>query len=800
MLHNYIAAAFRNIARNPLYAAISVFGLAIGICAALLAAIVVHTEYHYDRFVPGFERTYLIAHLSSGPGGQRAYSDSTTSPAAAQIRLHGQGIEAVTRVAATELYLRSETLEASAPGLEVDPSFFRVVPLPVVSGHLTTALERPDGIVVTRSLARKFFGREDAIGQTLTVNRAHPLVITAVIEDLPESQFKAEAFVSSAASFTWMASNERAAWNTTDSPYLLSTVRTYVRLSSEPAALQRFERSLPEVTRHAWTRKPPNQLFELAPIRLDDVHAYAPLNPGLRARMLLTSVVGALILLVSCINFVNLMTARSATRAKEVAVRKTAGASRSALMAQFVGEAFVYVALGAVLGLALVEWLLPWVGVLFDSPISTAWWRQPQLLAWASVGTVLLAVVVGIYPGFVLSSFHPVGVFKGANGDTRFANRVRQLLVTLQFAVLIGLMIVAGVVWKQREFATSEALRLNTDQMLVVRAPCPAALMDAFRRLPGVQSAACSGEHLLGRIDLNGQVTRPGGANATVSYVATERNVLEAYGIRAIAGTLHESSQELPWSGFTINESASRELGFHSGSEAIGQPLRVRQSSISVTGIDSRTVERPIVAVVPDVSFLSVEKPIPPTLYFAPAPGERGLIHLKLTGGALPETLQGIDRAWREHGDNRPIDRFFTSEHIQQLYASMLRQASAFAAFCGVALLLACLGLVGLASSVAERRTREIGVRKAMGAGNAEIVRLLLWQFGKPVLWANLIAWPVAGYLMNRWLQGFAYHVPLPLTLFVAAAAITLAIALLTVSVHSLLVARAKPVAALRYE
>jgi putative ABC transport system permease protein len=195
-----------------------------------------------------------------------------------------------------------------------------------------------------------------------------------------------------------------------------------------------------------------------------------------------------------------------------------------------------------------------------------------------------------------------------------------------------------------------------------------------------------------------------------------------------------------------------------------------------------------------------VEKPIPPTLYYAPAPDERGLIHLKLAAGAIPETLKAIDGAWRVHGDNRPIDRFFTSEHIQRLYASMLRQASAFAVFCGVALLLACLGLVGLASSVAERRTREIGVRKAMGAGNADIVRLLLWQFGKPVLWANLIAWPVAGYLMNRWLQGFAYHVALPPAVFVAAAAVTLFVALLTVSAHSILVARAKPVQALRYE
>jgi putative ABC transport system permease protein len=808
VFRNYIAVALRNIARNPLYAAISVFGLAIGICAALLAAFIVHSEYHYDQFIPGFERTYLIAQVGAGPAGPRTYSDTSSSRTARHVQLRASGVEAVARTSGwVNAYLRRGTLEAKEQALEVDPAFFRVVSFPVISGNLTAALERPDGIVLTRSLARKYFGREDVLGQTLTLNREHALVVTAVIEDLPESQFKAQAFLSGAASYSSLTSNDTAAWNTDDAPFLLGSVQTYVRLSPQGSALQRFKQSLPEVARHTWPRKPPDQVFELEPVRLDDVHAYAPLNPGLRPRMMLTSVVGALILLVSCINFVNLVTARSATRAKEVAVRKTAGASRSMLVMQFLGESFVYVALAAALGLALMEWLLPYVSALFDSPISPAWWRQPRLLAWAAAGVILLAVVVGLYPGFVLSSFHPIGVFKGMNGDTRLANRVRQLLVTLQFAVLIGLMIVAGVVWQQREFATNEALRLNTDQMLVVRSPCPAALMDSLRRLPGVRAAACSGEHLLGRIGLRSDVNRLGGENVVISYVATERRVLEAYDVRAIAGTLHpaasaadDSTSELPWSGYTINESAMRKLGFRSAGAAIGQTLRARRITVSAAAVDSKFEEKPIVAVVPDFSFLSVEEPIPPTIYYAPAPDERGLIHLKLAGGAIPETLQAIDHAWREHGDNRPIDRFFTSEHIQRIYASMLRQASAFAAFCGVALLLACLGLVGLASSVAERRTREIGVRKAMGAGDADIVRLLLWQFGKPVLWANLIAWPVAGYLMNRWLQGFAYHVPLPPLLFVAAAAVTFAIALLTVSAHSLRVARAKPVLALRYE
>ena len=807
MLRNYVAVALRNIARSPLYAAISVFGLAVGICAALLAAIVVHSEYHYDQFIPGFERTYLIAHVGSRPENPRNYSAATSSRVARHIQLHSPGIERVARLKGANGYLRHGQIEAGESIAWADPAFFRVVPLPIVYGTLATALERPDGIVLTRSFARKYFGREDVLGQTLTLNRTHELVVTAVIEDLPASQFDVNAFLSGAASFSALTIEDSATWNTDDSPFLLESVRTYVRVLPDASSAQRFKQSLGEVARRVYPRKSPGELFELEAIRLDEVHAHAQLNPGLRPRMLLTGIVGVLILLVSCINFVNLITARSATRAKEVAVRKTAGASRLALVTQFVGESFVYVALATVLGFALVEWLLPHVSALLDSGVSVAWWRQPQLLAWVAAAVVLLAVAVGLYPGFVLSSFRPMSVFKGMNGDTHRANIVRQVLVTLQFSVLIGLMIVAGVVWQQREFATSEALRLNADQMLVVRSDCQPALMDAFRRLPGVRSVGCSGLHLLGYITMGGRASRPGGENVQIGYIATELRVLNAYDIRPIAGTLHpvesaskDDAPELPWSGFVINESASRKFGFASPAQAIGQTLRAGRFSVSPSGVKSQTEEKQIVAVVPEFSFSSVERAIGPTVYYAPAPDERALVHLKLTGASIPETLAAIDGVWRQHGDDRPIDRFFTNDHIQKLYSSMLKQARAFSVFCGVALLLACLGLVGLASSVAERRTREIGVRKAMGAGDADIVRLLLWQFGKPVIWANVIAWPVAGYLMNRWLQGFAYHTSLQPILFIGAAGVTLAIALLTVSAHSILVARERPVMALRYE
>lgn len=801
MLRNYLAAALRNISRSPIHAAISVFGLAVGLCAALLATIVIHGEYHHDDFIPGYERTYLVAHLGDPTNQGLRFTQITGARVSKAIQLHAPGVEAVARIAGQGAFLRHGNVEASELVSWADPAIFRVLPFPVFAGNLATALERPDAVVLTRSRARKYFGREKVIGETMLLDRKHTLVVTAVLEDLPASRFttpplETGVFLSGRAAFSTLTAMDLAPWNTDSSDWLMNQVLTFVRLPPEATPAQ-FNQALPAILKQAWPRKPTTSVFGLELVRIDRANTHPQLNPGLRARLALTATVAALILLVSCINFVNLLTARSATRAKEVAIRKTAGASRFTLIAQFIGESFVYVTMAAALGFALVEWLLPYVGAFFQSNIRFVWWREPQVLAWVAVGIVTLAVAVGAYPGFVLSSFRPVGVLKGVNGDTRRANTVRQILVTLQFAVLIGLMIVAGVVWQQREFAMTEALRFNTDQMLILRGDCRSAMIEALRRLPGVQSVGCSGAHLLGELTSTGFVHRDGHEKLALLGVPVEFRVLEEYQIKPVAGTLRSGAA----SGYVLNESAVRALGFRSPQEAIGEILTVPHTLMGVSNFETQMEQKEIVAVVPDFSFGSVESAILPTGYYLPeGAGDGGVMHLKLAGRNIPETLAAVDAVWLKHGENRPVIRMFADEHVQNLYASLLRQAKGFAAFCAVAMLLACLGLVGLAASIAQRRTREIGVRKALGADQGDIVRLLLWQFGKPVLWANLIAWPVAGYLMNRWLEGFAYHAPLQPLLFVGAAAVTLAIALLTVSAHSILVARAKPVTALRYE
>ncbi len=629
------------------------------------------------------------------------------------------------------------------------------------------------------------------------------MLVTAVIEDLPTNgtTFDTGIFASALAPYSSLSNQDNALANGDNSPGFAVTVRTYLRLAPN-ASPQTLRHIVPELAKREWPMKPPFFKLSLDFIRLDEVHDFAPLNPGLHSRLILLGVIGGLILVVACTNFINLVTARAARRGKEVGVRKVFGASRSALMVQFLGEALVYAILAMLLGAAFAEWALPNANAFLTSGARFDYWRHPSLLAWAAFAAVVLAIAVGTYPAFILSAFRPVKVLKGMVAQSDGANRVRQALVTLQFAILIGLMIAAGVVEQQHRYAMRDALSIDTDQVLIIRSPCNTAFATQVRSLPGVRATACSGEQLLGQ-DYATNLIRPDGSFRTLALVPIEAGAFRLYGLKPLAGTLadadksaasspEDASHFVPNRPYVINESAMREIGFTSPQAAVGHFIRTRV--FGGPGVE----QNQIVGVIPDFSLYSVERKIGPTAYVVD-PRLFTLVSVKLAGQNVPEALAAIDRLWSATSGAR-IERFFLDDYFQNLYLSMQRELQMFGLFFVVAVLLAGLGLFGLSACVAERRTKEIGIRKAMGAGHADIARLLLWQFAGPVLWANLIAWPAVGFIMNRWLHGFAYHVDLEPWLFVASSAMAVVIALLTVGVHCWQAARAHPVIALRYE
>jgi putative ABC transport system permease protein len=798
MFRSALAAALRHLYRGKLHAAIAVLGLAVGLCGALLAGLYIRSQYSFEHFVPGYQDVYLTT-LAINVSDRTVFSiPETPAQVAGLMRQQYPQIASITRVAWQKATLRVDDIEQPGEISSVDPDFFETVPLPAVAGNPAAALAQPDTVVMTRDYARTFFGDEPPLGRTLELHlqdgSRQVVTIGALIGEIPRhrSQLQWQMFISGRTAWTRLASLDRRSGQIRG---VSSEVRTLVRLrpgaSPDPMRQTLAPMLLQFMRKSAAPEEDVRDGPQLRLLRIDRVHTDPEMNPGFATRILMAVVLGCVILAIACVNFVNLLTARSATRAVEVGMRKLAGAGRGTLALQFLGEALALVAIAVLLGMAMTELLLPRVNAFLDADASFDYWREPVVLGWMLLAAVLLGLLAGGWPALVLSSLRPIGAMHGTRLTPRSGGSLRQVLVTLQFALLIGLIVAAGVVYLQRHFAMQAALRFATDQMLIADMDCTPARLTELRALAGVRAAACSDVSLNG----DGQGAASGktrdGQPITLNMSWIDDQVLQLYGIQPLAGRLLQPSDFDLATGrssinYLINEAAMRRLGFESPAAALG-PYPLMNDLQHIVGV------------LPDFSMGNVSQAIEPTLFHADV-GNLSRMNIKLKGQDIPATLAGIDRIWNATGGTGRLERFFYEERVEQRYRAMLREAQAFGIIALVAVLLACLGLFGLAAAVAEQRTKEIGIRKALGANTRDVLRLLLWQFSKPVMWANLIAWPVAGWAMQRWLAGFAYHIDLPLWLFPLAGLLALGIALATVSAHSLRVAGTKPVTALRHE
>jgi putative ABC transport system permease protein len=829
MIRHIFIAAWRNMAANRLTSAIAILGLAVGIAAALLMALVVRNQLSFDHFIPDYQRTYLVLRrpvsISAEDRARWAcpnvsWSCYVTDPkAAALLKLNVPDIESVARLApngiVTERARPVKVKYGNATGWEsiswADPNIFDVLRLPVLHGDLATSLARPDSIVLPRALAEKYFGRADVTGQILQVD-GRPMTVRAVIRDLPSNatEFESGIFVSALSSSSKLVFASSTA--TGQPPRGGSIVAaTYVRL--KPGASVASVEA--QATRLLGTKADKSngqveatiKLFRLDRIALDERS-----NPGIHARLTVAGLAGLLVLFIALVNFVNLKTAQAVRREKEVGVRKTCGSDRLTLIVQFMGEAMIAVVLAALIALAASEWLVPAVNAFLRTGVRLDLLSDPLLLGFLLAAIIVSGLLAGAYPALVLSAFKPANALRGWTG-TAGTSLTRHLLVMLQFAILIVLAVSACVVWQQRTYATGEAIRIDADQVLLVRfhspqgprgpanmqAPgfCPAGFTDEVRRLPGVQDIRCTNLYFVGENGFYSWYTKEHSIDQILAG-QVDPGIFALYGVKPLAGSLADTA------GVIVNLAAVKKFGFASPQAALGKSwiFSAGMAPESVTDFSKIDGAHAVItAVVPDFAFTPVTRSVQPAIY---SPWFRGnsdrAVHIKLRGTQIPETLAAIDRIWAATNQPGPIDRVFVGDYMEQLYQDMTREARFLSVFAAIAILLACLGLFGIAVSTAERRTKEIGIRKAMGAGNAQIVALLLWQFAQPVLWANVIAWPLAWWLMRRWLSGFAYHIDLHWWVFAAASLGALLIALATVAGQAWLTARAKPVLALRYE
>ena len=818
MFGNCLSAALGNLVRNRLYAAISIIGLSIGFTAAILIALYARDEYSYDRFIPGGQDVYLVAVTAKTPKTAPVESLVSEVWTAPLLKLQFPQIADAVRLQKSfspPLVRLDDYRAAEQHFYWADPGFFRVLPLRAIAGDPARALDQPDGLVITRAMARKYFHRDAPLGGVLRIDD-HPLRVAAVLEDPPSNtHLDGDFYASSLSAFSAIKQSEKM---NGAGDFYLNTL-TYIRLKPGARA-EDIQRALPQFF-HDRMPIQPSVLQSVGAAtetghltRLTDIHLRRSDQGAMKPQgdpqvVAAIAFVGVLIVVVATINFVTLMTARAGRRALEVGVRKAAGATRRDLIAQFVGEALIYVFLSMLVAAALSELLLPLVNAFLQRRMSLNYLGDPGLLAGILAFALAVGLAAGVYPALVLSAFRPSAALKGGIVKAGGSAIIRQSLVVAQFAILIALIVMTMTIARQTTFALNEGMRVDKDQTLIAFvAPCTSNFRDEVRALPGVKAAGCSGSSVLAFNSLSDGVSL-GDRRQSLEADPIDFGFFDVYGLTPVAGRLFDRDRPddalhtdvAASSDIVLNETAVHALGFPSAAQAVGRTLLWHGAPVA-DGRASPARPARIVGVVRDFSFDDVRARIKPTFYYV---GPKTALfstalHVKLKGRDTPETLIALDRIWTRIGDGRPMIRTFTSQFMMFRYRSALVQGAVIAICAILALLVASLGLVALSAFTAEQRTREIGIRKAVGASVADIMRLLVWQFTKPVLWANLIAWPVAWMVMSGWLRGFAYHVDLGPTTFVIAGGAALMIALLTVSAQSLIAARAKPVQALKYE
>jgi putative ABC transport system permease protein len=825
MFGNYLSAALGNLIRNKLHAAINLFGLALGLATAILIGLYVRDEVTFERFLPDYQDVYRYESVEPGTDNRPWIFASTPHALAAMLRESFPEFAEVTRIMSGSFGVRHGEIEAVEAIPSVDPNFFQVLGYKLIQGDPATALATPDTIALSRAMALKYFGTEDCLGQTLELDHKETVRVGAVFEDLPSNthRFGLKFVLSGLSPASSLAKADSLpppppGGYDTDS-------NTYVRLKPG-ASLAAVNARLPAFINQRFPQNPPDAPPRggfLAPIASIHLHGreLGDYSTGSDlATVYAISATGLLVLIVAGINFVNLVTARATRRALEVGVRKAAGATRRQLMGQFMGESIAYAFAALLLGVALVELMLPGFNSFLDRTIGFPYWRDPLLLLGLPALALVIGLLAGFYPAMVLSSFRPAAVLKGAIA-AQGSGTLRQVLVVLQYSISIALLIATAVIYQQTTYATEGSLRFDKDLIVAVslggvpghanpeglyqydRATVE-RMRERFEAVPGVQAVAgswvipdansMSATHWYRQGDTSGR-------GISAGRVMQDFGFFELYGIKPIAGRSfsrehgEDATPEDPKIAGTaiLNETAVRTFGFASPEAAIGQELRM---DIDDNG---NSQVRRIVGVVPDFPLMTIRTKIPPDVFLL-EPEWSSYLNVKLTGDKVPEALAAIDRIWKEMVPTRPIQRQFIDDRIEHLYRDVTRQGQVFAGFALIAVLIACLGLFGLAAFTAERRTKEIGIRKAMGASTRDILMLLVWEFAKPVLLANAIAWPLAYIVMERWLDGFAYRIVLDPLLFVGAGLVALAIASGTTLYHALQVARSRPVLALRYE
>ncbi len=804
MLKNYIKIALRNIKKQKMYAFINILGLAIGIATSILILLYIADELGFDKYHEKSNRLYRVVETQVSPNGETRQFGITVAPLGPTMLEEIPGVQDYARVS----HLGRMTVQHGENKfyeqfIVTDPNLFRLLDFDFIYGNaatMTTELAKPSTVVLTQSMAQKYFGDSNPLGKYLSTDRGEDFIVAGVIEDPKKnSHLQFNMLIS----LNTLSSNERFA------PYLkvwnAEGFTTYILLNkySQP---QSIEAQLPALL----AKYHPADYEVQKTLRLQaitNIHFYSKNieyaieeNNGDIAYVYIFGAIALFIIIIACINYMNLTTARSVNRAGEIGLRKVVGAGRKQLVGQFLSESILLSFIALFVAFVAVQNILPVFNSFTGKDLALSFIQQGFIIGLLTVLTLLVGVISGSYPALYLSNLNIIQILKGKMKAGSGQARLRQILVVTQFALSIVMLVATLAAFKQMAFIKDKKLGFNQEHLVVVDINSGAArrsfaeIRNDFLQSPDVKMVSVTSRVPGEWKDIRELDVRPDGAPEselqTMNFFGVDQHFLSTFEVELVSGRNFKESMTTDTTAVLINEAAAEALGWD---DPVGKTFHAN---------GRRSFTPHVIGVVKDFNFRSLHEKIGPLILGHSHNPVHSIDYFtsKVNGRNIPATLKYLQSVHEKYDPVTPFEYHFLDQQIENFYRNDQRTSTLFGMAAGLAVFIACLGLAGLASFTAEQRTKEIGVRKVLGATVMQIVVLLSKEFSKLVLVALLLAAPISYFFMNKWLENFAYHTNVGVDTFLLAGIIALAIAGLTVSCQAIKAAVNNPVESLRYE
>ena len=806
MFRNYLKIALRNLRKHKAISFINLFGLTVGLTCCLLIVAYIVNEVSYDKQHPYADRTYRISRsFHSDDGVESLHLGAIAPPFGPYLKEAFPEIEKMTRLLSNgnTSFVFGDKRFYENKVYFADENFTDVFKVNVLRGNAKKALEEPFSIMITEAVAKKYFGNEDPVNKLVKLDNNIPCKVAGVFESLPSNMhLHPEVLISFNTlkdSSIYGAEGLRTNWgnNSFFTYIVLPGNYDYKKLEARlPSFIDKYYHFPGEPPGFVGSKFTHLYLWPLTDIHLRSHLADEVEENGDIKRVYIFSVVALFILLIACINYMNLSTARSVLRAKEIGIRKAIGAERREIILQFLSESVLLSYVAILLAIGLTALLLPWLNSFSGTSLRMQLLFRWEVLVPVLVAPLLVGILSGIYPALFMSSFEPVRVLKGlfkVGGNLS----LRKALVVVQFAVSIILIICTAIVFKQLRYMQEKSLGFEKEQIITMfNTAAFGNSFESFRQellqQPGIKEVARSSRIPSGRLlDASGIAIPAGdsmkGLQLDVKFLSVDYNFIPAYSFQLAAGRNFSTAYATDSSNFVINEAAARAIGFRTPQEAIDKTIQYGGQNGKIVGV------------VKDFHFESMHQKIP-ALLMAVLPTRYGRISIKLAGSDITGSIGVVEKTWKKYLPEVPFDYNFLDESFARLYESEQRQKTVFTSFAGIAIFIACLGLFGLSAFTISQRFKEIGIRKVLGAKVSSIVGLLSKDFLKLVGIAALIAFPVSWFAMHKWLEDFAYRIGIPWWIFLLAAITACLIAFFTIFFQAMKAATANPVKSLRTE